>query len=93
MFGIVLSTVTGLGLSASLSMALLGAFLQTGSHDPLIFFRAATTRRRSIAIVDRWPSFGSAISHQQNFTITACDFAFIGITALLLSGMLYYTNL
>ena len=76
-----------------LSLALLGAFSQTGSNDQLVFFRAASTRRRSIAIVDRWPSFGSAISHQQKFTITACDLAFIGIAAFLLSCMLYYTNL
>jgi hypothetical protein len=70
-----------------------GGVSQTDSNDQLVFFRAATTRRRSISTVDRWRSFGSAISHQQKFTVIACDFAFIGIAAFLLSCMLYYTNL
>jgi hypothetical protein len=66
---------------------------QTGSNDQLVSFGSLTTRYRSIAIVDRGLSFGSAISRQQKFAVIACDSAFIGIAAFLLYCTLYYTNL
>ena len=66
---------------------------QTGSNDQLVSFRTPTTRHRPIVIVNRGLSFGSAISHQQKFTVIACDSALIGFAALLLYCSLYYTNL
>jgi hypothetical protein len=70
-----------------------GGVSQTDGNDQLVFFRAPTARHRSIAIVDRWLSFGSAISRQQKFTVIASDSAFIGIAAFLLYCTLYYTKL
>ena len=70
-----------------------GGVSQTGNNDKLVSFRTLTTRHRSIATVDRWLSFGSAISRQQKFTVIASDSAFIGIAAFLCYCTLYYTDL
>ena len=70
-----------------------GGVSQTGSNDQLASFRPLTTRHRSIAIVDRWLSFGSAISRQQKFAVIARDSAFIGIAAFLCYCTLYYADL
>jgi hypothetical protein len=69
-----------------------GGVSQTGSDNHLLSFRTPTTRHRSIPIVDRWLSFGSAISRQQKFVVITSDTAFIGIAAFL-DRTLHYANL